>query len=1242
MITPQEEPSAPLHTIDPRSIFKEQVRLVQEYTNIALLVNLLVASIYLFLLWGRSSPLWVQAGWALLLLAAVLYRRRVASLCRRTGLSEDNASLWAHRFFVAVLFNGSVWGLGAVLLELCSTAEHHEFAIIITGGLAIGAITTSSAVLSIYWAFILPMTVPLAIRFFFKGETDYLLMGVSIALFVGVMLVISRRFNTYIRESIILRYENRQAIRELTDSHHSLQQSEQYLHLITASLAEGLFVLDRNGSVVFMNPEAERLLGWKLEELKDRKLHDLIHRHRDESSVDESQCAVFRALQERRSCHEEDDYFFCKDGHSFPVSFTASPMDAEDEQQSVVVVFQDISKRKQNERKLQASEQRFHDVAMSSADWIWEVDTEGQYTFVSGRVSSCLGYDPEELLGKTLFDLMPAGEAARVVKIFSDKIVQQAPLVDIENWNLAKSGQRVCLLTNGVPILDELGELRGYRGVDKDITDRKEAEKILHNQRLELQRVVTEQELILGNTVVGIALIKERQVIWCNQRLEVMLGYSHEGIVGNSTRKFYANRDDFHRIGRESPTILAEGKAYLSECLLERKDGSHFWCHFSGKAVNPADFSAGVIYVMEDVTTRKIAEDELRKLSQAIEQSPVTVVITDVEGTIQYVNPRFSEVTGYSATEAIGQNPRILSSGTQDQDFYKDLWQTITAGRVWQGDFCNMKKNGEIYWERASISPIRNERNDITHFVAVKEDITYRKQMEEELIQAKQDADTANRAKSEFLANMSHEIRTPMNAILGFSELLEDKIEDSMQHHYLSIIRSSGNALLSLISDTLDLSKIEAGRLELEYAITNPRSVVHEVEALFSHKLAEKNLPFMLDLDPSLPDALLLDEARLRQVLINLVGNALKFTESGSITLGCKACYLEGESHGELIFTVEDTGIGIAQDQLENIFAAFSQQAGQSHAQYGGTGLGLTISKRLVALMNGSIHVESVEGKGTRFQVTLCDVKRSGGVLLKTEEKCFSPDMICFKRAKILIVDDSLINRKLLKAFLERYHFQLFEATDGKEAVACARKHHPDLILMDLRMPVMDGNEAAEILKNDKSLVSVPIIAVTASTMKKDEEKMRSLCDGFIFKPVNGTILIKTLANFLDHTSIEIVQRAGTEQLDWKKEVALQWEDIDQHARARVPELVHRLEEEFRQPWDDALTTLNLDHIEKLAKQMCELGEEFNVPPLQEWGERIQQQVKMIDIDCLPITLGQFSQIISMLNELVISKEGGI
>lgn len=531
--------------------------------------------------------------------------------------------------------------------------------------------------------------------------------------------------------------------------------------------------------------------------------------------------------------------------------------------------------------------------------------------------------------------------------------------------------------------------------------------------------------------------------------------------------------------------------------------------------------------------------------------------------------------------------------------------------------------------------PIRNTSGEIVGVLGVGRDITNIKRKEEELRHAKDEALAANRAKSAFLANMSHEIRTPMNAILGFAEILIGKLADSPLQHYAETIYTGGMGLLTIINDILDLSKIEAGRMELEYRAVNLYRLLEELYTFFQIKLKEKGLEFRLEVDPVLPKSLLLDEVRLRQILINLVGNAVKFTQTGYIRI---AVYGQESEHEEsdvkLIFEVQDSGTGIRKDQLQRIFDAFHQQSGQSVRQHGGTGLGLNITRRFVEMMGGTITVESTEGEGSTFTVIFPNVLI--GSLEPDTTISTEVSNIEFDAATVLIVDDSDANRELVKEYLAPWNLSLLEAENGVIAVEQARLHKPDAIIMDMKMPEMDGYTATRLLVADETTSAIPIIALTASVMIGDRERAIELgCRAFLSKPVSRTELLQALAQFLPHI---IIKRNNG---DFIGEFSAVLEDELLWQSPSGAELLRILETTYLQQWEGINVVIVPEEIQSFAGELKGLAERYGSAQLKEYAETLEQQAIVMQFVLLEKTLNAYPQLLQKFHSLIPLKPDG-
>lgn len=518
---------------------------------------------------------------------------------------------------------------------------------------------------------------------------------------------------------------------------------------------------------------------------------------------------------------------------------------------------------------------------------------------------------------------------------------------------------------------------------------------------------------------------------------------------------------------------------------------------------------------------------------------------------------------------------------------------------------------GTVYWNRK-----------LSH------EIEKRKTMEKALLHSKalletqtQNAVAANRAKSEFLSNMSHEIRTPMNAIIGFTELLDEAVTTPRLKSYIHTIRSAGNTLMLLINDILDLSKIEAGKLQIVNTAVNIYQLVREVGTIFIPEIEKKGLDLLIDIDKGVPEFLLLDEVRLRQILLNLVGNAVKFTEKGHIILRIRAqhndtCRLKSD----LMIDVEDTGIGIPESQKEKIFGQFEQAEGGDRRKFGGTGLGLAISHKLAQMMGGSLSVESREGEGTVFTLMLYHLETVSEEEVKMID-CQEDEDICtivFETATILVVDDDANNRDLIVRHFESTPLRVITACDGQEAVEICREEHPDLVLMDIRMPKMDGYKAVAMIRE---YLEVPVIALTASVMAEDlSHTGREEFDGFLRKPILRRNLFETLSRFLDHHTV-----ASEPKEEHTVPV------LSAKAIAQIGTVKERLHTEILPLKERALHNHNMAEIEHFSTAVHVFAETYELERLKAYADRLTVAIDTFDIGAIEYLIHEFDELVAML-----------
>lgn len=907
------------------------------------------------------------------------------------------------------------------------------------------------------------------------------------------------------------------------------------LAALVESADDAIISKSLDGIIRSWNPAAERLFGYTSEEIVGQSIRKLVPPHLQDEETD-----ILARVSRGESIVHRESVRLRRDGTPIDVELTISPIrDGHGLVVGASQVLRDVRVRKSAERVLRSSEERLRAMANAMPQLAWIANDDGGVLWYNDRWYEYTGTTPEQAEGWGWLRAHDPAMFPEIMRRWQDAMSRGVSF-EAELPLRGADGQYRRFLTHIEPLLSPDGTVRQWVGTQTDVEDMRRNEE----ERSYLADIV-EHSLSEIFLIDAISL----RVEYANEAALRNLGRDMQALSGMRPADFMTDingapwhtllapllTDKVARLNVEAKSLRADGTDYPVELWLQ---------------CTTVRGRRKLLVLSTDVTARREAESQLRLLQTSVANLTDIVIITEAGPLeepgprIVFVNEAFEKVTGWSRSEVIGKSPRMLQGGETSRQTRANIRAALAARRPVQAELVNYARDGRRYWVEINITPVRDAAGTVTHFVAVERDITPRKESEEhirqlnatleqrvlertrELAEAKEIAERATHAKSDFLATMTHEIRTPMNSIIGMSHLALTGAVDPRQRDYLQKIHLSGQHLLGLIDNILDISKIESGNLVLEQVDFNLDIVLQTLASLVEGRLTEQDRRLTVHVDPGVDPNLRGDPLRLGQMLINYANNAIKFSRRGDIRIDVRL--LERTDTDCLLrFSVEDRGIGIEPRALAQLFHPFRQADSSTTRKYGGTGLGLAITRELAALMGGNVGAESEPGAGSRFWFTVRLQHGSGVPPHEIRElhelsdaSAAVPESSGAKLLagiRILVVEDNELNQQVAHDLLVAAGASVWLAEGGGEALATLRSTPVDLVLMDLQMPDMDGIEATRRIKSDAALQHIPVVAMTANANRADQQRcLEAGMADFITKPIRPQTLYLRLRAVID------------------------------------------------------------------------------------------------------------------------------
>ncbi|MFW5777933.1 MAG: PAS domain S-box protein [Bacteroidota bacterium] len=1038
--------------------------------------------------------------------------------------------------------------------------------------------------------------------------------------------------------------------------------------------SDAVQILTEKGKLIYCNQKATLLLGVEVKPGKDVFLWDY-----DEAYPNEKKWKKrITELKKADFISFERDKINRETGEIIPLETTAKYIKIKGEG-FVIGQSRDISDRIKAKQDLEDSENKLRQITENMNEVVWLRNKENnQILYVNPAYEKVWEQKTESLYKnpQAFLDNIYEPDKKKVLETFRNYKSTKDFAIE---YRIQTPGNKIkWVQASHFPIKDNKGKIIRHTGVASDITEKKKFEAEIIGKEKQLTSILNNMK-----DVVWSASWPKMEMLFISPSVFEVTGYKPEKFVTQKNLLFDLLHPNHERYFKQAIDMLPHNERSKLEYKIITAEGKTKWVSNDLHLIkNEKGIPVRIDGVINDISEKKKQEETIRQhinmqdIIISISSTYINIELEKVHDAINYSLRDLAQFVGadraYIFDYDFDKNTTSNTYEWCEKDIKPEIenLQNVPLENI--PEWVNKHKKGEsLYIQDVSSLPDdgpygiksilepQGIKSIITlpmiskgvlvgfvgfdsvkkhHQYTLKEitmllifaqmlvNVRERIASDRKLREAKEQAEAANKAKSEFLANMSHEIRTPMNAILGFSEALYHKLEADNLKKMVKSVLSSGNLLLSLINDILDLSKIEAGKLELSPSPVDFPNILQEIKMLFQNKADSKGLEINIIIDKNFPPAIKIDEIRIKQILFNMVGNAIKFTHKGHITI--KTEYIANkEIRGDLKIMITDTGIGIPNDDQEKIFEVFRQQSGKTNRQFGGTGLGLTITKRLVEKMNGSISVESTVGQGSTFIISIADVEKNLKLIRQRNDQVSEIKNIVFDPATILIVDDVRTNIESVENLLSGSNLLISTADNGEMGLQVINQSSPDLILLDMRMPGIDGYELAKMIKNKPDKKHIPIVAFTASVFSSDKIDNSGLFAGVLFKPVRRNDLYAEISKHLKH-QIADEQTKKTEKP----------EEFDPHSIQIKPgdleKAIQEVNASLLPKWEEINDTLILFSIEEFAGDIKTFAQRYQLNFFEKYAQKLIEEVELLDLDKIKATLEEFPSFVNILTNL--------